>query len=299
MTPVPSEPDLTSVGPAVVTGAGGFIGRRLVTRLRTTGVETHAWIRSDVDLADAHQVRQAMRRDQPRTVFHLASGAVSPERQQEDCIGLELAMTAHLIAGMPAGAMLVQAGSMGEYGRSGRLQESDAVAPHSLYGRAKLAATQHALEHGPAAGLIVCVARIFGAYGPGEAPARLVPNLIRALGAGEAVPLSDGRQRRDFIHVDDVCLGLLRLAAAQHGAAPRLVNLGTGQALSVRSICERIADLLGADRGLLAFGAVERRATDEEVLEADTTRLKALIGEVPPQRFLHSDDRELAALLGL
>jgi nucleoside-diphosphate-sugar epimerase len=112
------------------------------------------------------------------------------------------------------------------------------------------------------------------------------------------VPLSDGNQRRDFIHVDDVCAALIRLGEVAPGDPAILVNLGTGHALKLRAACERIADLIGADRALLRFGAVERRATDEDVLEADTARLERLIGTVPPQRLRDDDDESLAALIG-
>jgi hypothetical protein len=59
--------------------------------------------------------------------------------------------------------------------------------------------------------------------------------------------------------------------------------------LSVRSVAERLADEIGADRALLRFGAVPRRETDECVLEADTERLKRLVGHVPPQRLAGTD----------
>eukprot|EP01035_Chromulina_nebulosa_P053418 gene53418-73023_t len=120
-------------GPVVVTGAGGFIGRRLVDALLLQGHEVHGWQRADVDLGDAAAVSRAMATVAPSAVFHLASSGVLPQRQTEDCIELDKAMTANVIASMPAGAVLVQAGSMAEYGHAGRLAESDDALPSSLY----------------------------------------------------------------------------------------------------------------------------------------------------------------------
>lgn len=285
-------------GPVLVTGAGGFIGRRLVAMLRARDTQVIAWTRAEVDLADAAQVTRAMKAAGAGTVYHLASSGVAPEQQVEACIARDLAMTEAILAALPAGATLVQAGSMAEYGASGRLREEQACRPATFYGRAKLACTRHALEHGPARGVAVRVGRIFGAYGAGERPGRLIPNLVEKLSRGEPLPLSDGVQRRDFIHVDDVCAALIDLAALPVCERALLVNIGTGRAITVRAAAERIADLLGADRGLLRFGATPRRATDEDMLEADTSRFAALIGSVPPQHLCDSDDAALAVLIG-
>lgn len=283
-------------GAVVVTGAGGFIGRRLVEALQRRGHEVRGWRRADVELGDAAAVARAMAAIRPGIVFHLASSGVLPQHQTEDCIARDETMTANVVAAMPARAVLVQAGSMAEYGRAGRLAEIDPAQPSSLYGRAKLASTEYAMREGAARGLRVRVARIFGAWGPGEAAGRLIPTLIDKLGRGEPVALSDGTQRRDFIHVDDTCRLLVGLAAFD-AEEPVIVNIGTGVAVSVRHACERIARALGAPAELLHFNATPRRATDEALLEADTTRLIELFGEAPPQRLLDDDDARLRAAL--
>jgi nucleoside-diphosphate-sugar epimerase len=282
----------------VVTGANGFIGRWLVRELRETGAHVQGWTRAHVDLNDAAAIRQALDRIAPDTIFHLAASGVAPHSQQEECIERDLAMTANLITSAAPGTLFIQAGSMAEYGFSGRLAEDAQCRPRSDYGRAKLAATDHALVHGPGFGLRVRVARIFGAYGPGERAGRLIPTLTERLRRGRPVPLSDGSQRRDFIHLSDCCSALIRIAKATAGGEALVVNVGTGRALTLRTACERIADALRADRALLQFGVLARRATDEDVLEANTDRLAALTGSVPPQRLATSNDGEIRNLIG-
>ena len=186
---------------------------------------------------------------------------------------------------------------MAEYGRTGRLTETDSGAASSVYGRAKLASTQRALGDGAARGLRVRIARIFGAYGPGEPAGRLIPALIERLGRGEPIALSDGEQRRDFVHVDDICQALIGLAMIEKAPPAFVVNIGTGVAVSIRFASERIARALGANSDLLRFGATPRRATDEALLEADTAQLIALLGTAPPQRLLEEDDDRLLDLL--
>lgn len=66
------------------------------------------------------------------------------------------------------------------------------------------------------------------------------------------------------------------------------MNVRTGSALSVRTVAERLADDMGADRGLLWLGAVLHCETDEDLLAPETDRLELLIRGVPLQRLARS-----------
>jgi len=198
-------------------------------------------------------------------------------------IAADLAMTKNLMAAASEGTRIVLAGSMSEYGHPGRLREQDRCTPQTAYGIAKLASGLYASAYADRRAQSVAIARLFGVYGPGESPQRLFPALIGALNRGERVDLSDGLQRRDFIHVDDVCAGLCAIAAS----APSddgVFNLGTGQAMRVRDVVEWIAEAMGAPTSLVRFGARQRSPGDEDLLEADMARYASMIGDPPPQR---------------
>lgn len=268
----------------VVTGATGFIGLRLCRLLAAEGAEVFFWSRSSVDLSNAQAVQQGMERDAPDVVFHLASSGVRGAMAHEpSVIGDDLAMMAHLIAYVPSGCHLVVAGSMSEYGSSGRLSESERCMPKTAYGIAKLASTLFALAYGPRRGVRVTVARLFGVYGPGEATERFFPTLLHYLRARKDVALSDGRQRRDFVHVDDACRVMIALAL-RGGEVKELVNIGTGSAVCIREVAEMVADGIGAPRSLLRFGERSRSPGDADLLVADSKHLLQLIGWVPPDR---------------
>ena len=272
-------------GPIVVTGAGGFIGRRLTAWLASGGAPVTGWTRADVDLRDRAAVAAAMDGMRPATVFHLAAAGVAAARAHDpQVIAEDVAMTEAVVASAPRGARLVIAGSVSEYGWSGRHREDDRCEPKTCYGLARLAAGSLALASADRYGLDVTVARLYGVYGPGEAPQRLFPALLEALAAGRPVALSDGEQRRDFVHVDDVCRALAGIAAAPRERRPAIINVGTGQAVRVRDAIEWVADALGAPRHLLEFGTRSRSPGDEDLLEADVRRLAAVLGSPPPQR---------------
>jgi len=274
-----------NLGRVAVTGASGFIGRRLVGHLRALDVAgVSPWSRPKVDLLDPVSLQNAATRDCPDTIFHLAAAGVSADRAHDaQVIASDLAMIQNLMAAAPEGTRIVMAGSMSEYGRAGRLSEQDRCTPKTAYGIAKLTSGLYASAYAASRAQSVAVVRLFGVYGPGEAPQRLFPTLLGALSRREIVDLSDGLQRRDFIHIDDICEGLCAIAVSgpDHDA---VFNLGTGQAVCVRDVVEWIAEALGAPTSLVRFGARPRSAGDENLLEADMGRYAAMIGDPPPQR---------------
>jgi UDP-glucose 4-epimerase len=281
---------------SVVTGANGFIGRHLCSILRERGDVVSKWDLPDVDLTASGNIEELIARDQPQTIYHLAAAGVESDRAHDSSIiGTNVKMLENLLSHAQKGTVLVLAGSMSEYGIAGRLKETMMCAPTTAYGVGKLAATTYAMAYGPQRGIKICVARLFGVYGPGENARRLFPMLVQGLNSREVVPLSDGEQRRDFIHVLDVCEALFRLARCS-GADPLLVNVGTGIAVPVREVACRIADDLGKPRSLLGFGQRPRSPGDADILEADVERLSALLGWCPPQRF--REDESILGLLG-
>jgi nucleoside-diphosphate-sugar epimerase len=163
------------------------------------------------------------------------------------------------------------------------LREQDRCTPQTAYGIAKLASGLYASAYADRGAKSVVIARLFGVYGPGESPQRLFPALIDALDRGESIDLSDGLQRRDFIHVDDVCAGLCAIAASVP-SDDAVFNLGTGQAVRVRDVVEWITEAAGAPISLVRFNARPRSPGDEDLLEADMARYANIIGDPPPQR---------------
>ena len=283
-----SRPGLT-----LVTGAGGFIGRRLVNVLRVRGDEAVGWTRATVDLTDAEAVHRAMAALRPTTIIHLAASTPANAADDPAQASVDVVMLENIVANAPDNCRLIHTGSVSEYGRSGHFDEADLRQPRSAYGAAKAAATDRALTMAATGRFDIRVARLFGVYGPGEAAQRLVPHLVAHLAAGRRVPLAPRGQVRDLAHVDDVCDALIRIAEADTILFPT-INIGTGVGVAVQHVCEMVADLLGADRALLDFGALPRRVIDEDSLIARTDRL-AMVGPVPPQHWLAGENSKAAA----
>ena len=106
-------------------------------------------------------------------------------------------------------------------------------------------------------------------YGPGDDPSKFVSNIIGKLLRQEAcIALTPGEQRRDFIYIDDVVDGFLKIIDWSFGQSAGFhhYEIGSGQTLSIRDFVQQIKRLTGNERTELAFGALPYRAL--EVMES-------------------------------
>lgn len=279
----------------LITGGSGFIGRRALGRLLDRGFEVHAVARKapdgtpaavhwhEADLLDAAESSAVVGRVEAAHLLHLAWYA-EPGRYWTALENVRwAAATAALLESFAAhgGTRAVLAGTCAEYrwgdAEGPCVEGVTPLEPATLYGICKDAARR--LAEGLASELDLSLAwgRIFFVYGPGEHPDRLVSSVARAMVAGERAATSEGTQRRDFMHVDDVAGAFVALLASGVRGA---VNVGSGDAVAVRDVVRRLAAAAGGER-LLDVGALPQRAGEPPVLVADTRRLRQEVRFVP------------------
>jgi nucleoside-diphosphate-sugar epimerase len=134
--------------------------------------------------------------------------------------------------------------------------------------------------------LEVFLLRPFYAYGPGDPANRLVPAVIRMASGGGPIRTTDGRQVRDFVHVEDVARAFLLAARARWPGGTgdhrmRVVNVGTGRPTPLWKVIERIAVLCRRDPGEIQLGAIPHRANEMWRLVADTALAEEVLGWRP------------------
>ena len=286
---------------ALVTGASGFIGRRLVSRLLAEGRHVTILARpSSVLPADwRDRVRIVacddfsegnLRRQMDTTVdavFHLAAYGVKPDRRD---IGDALRINVELPAALARlcaewRARMVMAGTFSEY-RTPSTQipvtEESPLERHKLYGSSKAAGGLMASAIAHSSGVAFRLLRLFKVYGAGEAPHRLLPLLVNGLSKRERVAISAGTQVLDFVYIDDVIEAMLRAdahACERDGVAAW--NVATGRGHSVREFAEGVARAMDADAALLGFGAIGMRKDDEPWLVGSPDLLRFELGWQP------------------
>lgn len=302
MTGAPrSRPDEVLGGrPVLVTGASGFIGRHVVHALGRAGARVLAPSRRPgrVEGAGEAAVRwvhlpdwspeslgRALGGLEWGSVIHAAAYGVQPtERDAPTAIRVNAACAAALaqLAGERGVAGYVHVGSASEYDAARAempLAPSAPVETMKLYGATKLAGTVLSRAAASAADMPFAAARVFNVYGPGEASHRLLPSLVENLALGRPVRLSDGGQVRDFCYAGDVSEALVAmLFGLAGGARSGIYNVCTGTGTTVRTFAESVADAMGADRDLLAFGALPRRPDDLPAVVGDPADTERAFG---------------------
>lgn len=238
-----------------------------------------AWRWSQLDVCDAQRCAELVQEERPDVVFHLAS-KVSGAREPEMVLPMlhsNLLGTVHLLAalqGLGAGRF-VQVGSQEE-----PLAPRDA--PPSPYAAAKVCASTYCRLFATLYGVPVGVARVFMVYGPGPQDTnKLVPYVVRSLLGGEPARLMSGERLVDWIYVEDVAAGLMRLGERleqtwQSGRRTIEVDLGSGTATSVRDVVEQLLLATGKGAEAVSYGAVPDRAREVEVTAAVEATEEAL-----------------------
>lgn len=288
----------------LVTGATGFIGRRLIRRLTSESfvarctLLTRAPSQQFTGLDDRFvwltlpepwslgRLREVVSREAPEVVVNLATAGVGPiDRDPERLFEVNAALPGRLARlAAESGAAFISIGTQSEYAPAETgiaTEESAALNDNQLYGASKAAGWLNASAITQTLNGRALHLRLFNVYGPGEAAHRLLPTLIAAKASGGRAGLSDGSQVRDFVHVDDVAeaivLGALRL---RRGTAPicKPINISTGKGHEVRSFVRVAAELLDLADEQLGFGDVDRRVDDIDVVIGNCERASRCIG---------------------
>ncbi len=159
------------------------------------------------------------------------------------------------------------------------------------YALAKIAGIEMCWSYNRQYGTRYLAAMPTNLYGPNDnfdlTTSHVLPALIRktaeakARGAREVVVWGTGTPRRELLYADDLaeaCVFLLNLDDALYGTllrddAPPLINIGTGEDVTIRELAETVARVLKFDGGLV-FDATKPDGTPRKLM--DVTRLRDL-----------------------
>ena len=306
----------------LVVGGLGFIGVNLTGRLCRLGARVTVVTRSralhgrsaahfeargvrvvEGDLRDADAMQEAVRAQD--VVFNLA-GQSGAARSMEDpwadldvnCRGNLVLLEAIRRESPPA--KLVFASSRLAYGRVGpdAVREDHPVDPLCVHAVHKLAVEQYLKLYGHVHGLVFTIARLTNPYGPGQPSDRtsygVVNRMIhQALADEPLVVYGDGRQRRDYIYVDDAVDALLRMAEAQESAG-RIYNVGSGAGTALVDMARAIVSAAGSGRiEMVEWPAIAAQIETGDFV-ADIGRIGRELGWAPAVTLPEGLERTLA-----
>ena len=286
---------------ALVTGGGGFIGSNVVRALLARGDDVRvldnfstgsranlAGLESDVqlvegDLRSYERVHAAVRGAE--VVFHEGALPSVPRSVQDPltttAVNVEGTLNVLLAARDEGVRRIVNASSSSVYGNTGTLPrvETQAPDPISPYAVAKLAAERFCTSFTRVYGMEIVSLRYFNVFGPRQDPssqyAAVVPRFIRAIADDEPVTIyGDGDQSRDFTFVDNV-VGANLLAADAPDVGGEILNVATGDSVTVNALADAIGAMLGKPVEKVYEPA---READVRASWADVGEAKRLLG---------------------
>ncbi|MFW0777138.1 MAG: dTDP-glucose 4,6-dehydratase [Rickettsiales bacterium] len=129
----------------------------------------------------------------------------------------------------------------GSLGATGKFSETSRFAPNSPYSASKAAADHLARAWNETYGMPTLVTHCTNNYGPRQHPEKLIPHMIECALSGKKLPVyGDGKNIRDWIHVEDHCGGLL--LALQTGKPGEVYDFGGNAEVEnivlVNTLCE-------------------------------------------------------------
>lgn len=287
-----------------VAGHRGLVGSAIVRGLEQRGytnllLRTHA----ELDLTDRSAVEEFFERERPAFVFLAAAkvgGILANERSPADFIRENLEIQTHVIdASYRSGVdRLLFLGSSCIYPKlspqpiketyllTGPLEETNRA-----YALAKIAGIEMCWSYNRQYGTRYLAVMPANLYGPGDnfdlQGSHVLPALIRkvveakAAGERKLAVWGTGTPRREFLYSDDLaeaCIHLLNLPDAiyeglMRGEEAPLVNIGTGEDLTIRELAEMVARILDFDCEIVTDPS-RPDGTPQKLL--DVSRIRAL-----------------------
>lgn len=279
----------------LLTGATGFLGSHLLESLLRQGVKVTIVKRSasntwridqlidqvsiyDYDLEEIESVFKDSNID---TIIHLATCYRKYESTSDiaEMTKANIALPSELLVqGVKYGVRnFINTGTYFEYDCSIQpISESANLKPFNYYAATKTAFESILKSYSEA--LKITTLRLFSPYGAKDNN-KLIPMLIKKGISGEEINLSEGFQKIDPIHVDDVVSAYIRCIELDgNDTGYEVFNIGSGKSYSIRDIVSVIEDTIGR---CLNVKWGEKSINDYECVYANIDKAKRYLGWIP------------------
>ena len=261
-----------------VTGASGFVGRHLLSRLLDEGHNVIAYdLKPPVspnysgrhthiitgDLSSGEGLEQIVWEEVDAVVHLAAAGVKASQRNWSECVSVNIVGTEQLLHAMsqvsPTPLLVYPRTFYEDY-----LNEISGLEKNP-YIVTKTAATKIVeLWASDNKNANVVFGSIFQAYGAGDDPGNILTYTTNCLKNGVAAELGCGNTLRDWIYIDDLVDAFTR-ALKINGNKIQYFDFGTGQLTSIKQVVVKLAGLMGCSNDLLSFDS-KRNRDDTELI---------------------------------
>ena len=286
----------------LVTGGAGFIGSNFVRKLlaerqdhvvnldaltyagnlenlsEVEGHERYAFVKADITDADA--LEAVFVEHKPDQVVHFAAES-HVDRSildgtafvQTNVVGTQVLLDRARAHGVARFVHVSTDEVYGSLGPTGLFNESSPLQPNSPYSASKCGSDLLARAAFHTHGFPTLITRCSNNYGPYQFPEKLIPLMIANALEDKKLPVyGDGRNVRDWIHVDDHCAGILRVL--DDGEPGEVYNLGGNSERQNIDVVKAILQAVGKGEDLIEYvtdrpGHDRRYAIDGSKAEAE------------------------------
>jgi GDP-L-fucose synthase len=273
--------------PVMVAGARGMVGSALVRRLQAAGyTRILSPGRTELDLLDAASTRAWLEREKPAYIFVAAAkvgGIQANNTFRAQFLHENLAIADNLISGAHRAGVqrLMFLGSSCIYPKlapqpipESALLTGPLEPTNEPYAISKIAGIKLCESYNAQYGRQYVSVMPTNLYGPNDnydlQTSHVLPALIRKAheakrrGDAEYVVWGSGTPKREFLYVDDLADACFHLMS--RGYDGPLVNIGTGEDVTIRELAEIVMDVVGF-RGRIVFDATKPDGTPRKLLD--------------------------------
>jgi dTDP-glucose 4,6-dehydratase len=156
--------------------------------------------------------------------------------------------------------------------------EESPLQPSSPYSASKAGADLLVRSYVRTFGFPALITRSSNNYGPYQFPEKFLPLMIANALDGKPLPIyGDGKQQRDWLHVEDNCGGIL--AVLERGRVGEVYNIGGADVEENLSMARRLLRLIGRPDSLLSY--VKDRPGHDRRYALDCTKIERELGWKP------------------
>ena len=235
----------------LVTGSAGFIGKHLISHLKTNKYKVIELSHSDGDISSPDLFKNL-----PKVsyVIHLAGRHFVPDSWKEprEFLRVNLLGTQNVIDFCLKHDCKLIFSSAYLYGIpvSNPISENHEIIPNNPYGLNKYFSEQLLEFYSKNKGLKAIALRLFNVYGPNQKKDYLIPSIFDQIEAGKDIKVNNFFPRRDYIYILDVIKSFL--LAMDYSSNFDIFNIGSGTSHSVEELLKKIKKITKTNANIIS-----------------------------------------------
>lgn len=277
----------------LITGAAGFLGKRLAKRLNNedyhpclTSLESNKDLSIEkLNLLNYSDIEKVIKKTKPAIVYHLGA-LVNLSRDYEvaqQCIGVNIKGTLNLLESLrifpPKKFIFTSTEEI--YGDNPLpFKENQLPQPPSTYSISKIAAENLCKMYAQALGFSLVIFRIGTIYGSEQPLSRFIAQIIVKALENEDILINSGEKKRDYVYIENVVDALILSQKIKLEHQIETINLGGQRSYQLKRLVEMIIKLTKS-KSRVTIGAFPDRVSEADEWLMDITKAKKLLNWKP------------------